>query len=78
MKRQVIALSILASFALFSLAGARIAMAKQGDEIPSNTGTPQTGAFTPGGRTPQGLVSQNTGAEGWYYDEKTYTWKQKK
>lgn len=52
----------------------------------SNTGTPQTGQYTPGGRTPQagvggsapsGNVNSNTGAEDYYYDPNSATWKRK-
>lgn len=59
------------------------------DQPMSNTGTPQTGMYTPGGRTPQagssdvggnapsGAVNNNKGAGDYYYDEKTYQWKRK-
>lgn len=54
-------------------------------ESMSNTGTPQTGAYTPGGRAPQtnsnsapsASPDQNKGSSDWYFDQKTYTWKQK-
>lgn len=54
-------------------------------ETMSNTGTPQTGKYTPGGRAPQAGSStvpssapdQNQGSSDWYYDKDSYTWKQK-
>lgn len=56
-------------------------------ESMSNTGTPPTGAYTPGGKAPQagtggsvpaaGSTDQNKGSGDWYYDDKAAQWKQK-
>ncbi len=52
MKIRILSSWVLVSF----VTGAGLAFAS--NDVPSNTGTPQTGMYTPGGRSPQ--VPQNS------------------